>query len=333
MKPKTYDVAVDALRVVSILAVILIHTSTKILQAGNNDVVGLPVAMVVNQVSRFSVPLFFMISGFVLELSHKDESYFNYLKRRVNKILIPYVVWTVIYGLLVYPQGLASLPRLLVFGGAAYQLYFIPAILVFYLIFPLLHRAINFISNKWVMLLLLGGQMWLLSRDYYIRPWGVPESVKIPFLAFWVFLVGMIVVRNKEQVVRFLEKYKWVFGTAAVIMAGYIYWEGLSGYVSSHNYYVYYSQWRPSVLVYTIILAGALYFWFDKLKNWSAVVSKVSSLAFFVFFVHVIILESAWKLLSNKPLVDGWLFMVVTGVSFGLGAIVHKLGGLKRLTG
>ena len=333
MKKPTYDVAIDAMRTVSILAVILIHTSTKILQFGQDDLITLPVAIFSNQISRFAVPLFFMISGFVLELNHKDESYAAYLSRRVKKIFVPYVVWSLIYSLWVYPQDLSNLPRLILYGGASYQLYFIPAIVVFYLIFPILHRLISFISNKWVMISLLTIQMWFLFRDYYIKPLAFEELVRIPTLAFWVFLLGMVAAKNLTKMKILVEKFRWWLTGIMILMAGYVFWEGRSGFLRTHNYFLYYSQWRPSTLIYTSAVAGSLYYWLGKLKRWSNVVSEMSKLSFFVFFVHILVLELTIKYLGGETMNDLTLFLTVTITSFVLGSAVHRIGKLKWLTG
>jgi probable poly-beta-1,6-N-acetyl-D-glucosamine export protein len=317
---KKYDVAVDGLRVVAILAVVMIHVTTKMLQMHGGDVVGHPVTLILNQISRFAVPLFFMMSGYVLELSHKDESYFKYLKRRVNKILVPYVFWSLVYGLIIYPQNIASLPRLLIFGGAAYQLYFIPAILVFYVIFPVIHKTVKFIDNRWVMWGLLLIQMGFLYRDYYIKPWGVPESVKIPFLAFWVFLTGIVAARNKYEMIKFLDKYKRLITIATGVLALCVFWEGRAGFLTTNNYYMYYSQWRPSVVAYTLAVAASLYYLFNKLNWINRWVTHLAQMSFFVFFVHVLLLE---KMGPN--------FLVVTGVAFGLGCVVHQVSYLKKI--
>ena len=82
MDTKQYKVGIDVLRIIAILAVVLIHTTTKTLQISPNALLVVPFTLVLNQVSRFAVPLFFMISGFVLELNYNSsEKYITYLKK------------------------------------------------------------------------------------------------------------------------------------------------------------------------------------------------------------------------------------------------------------
>src|SRR5579872_2203437 len=100
---KRYDFAIDILRTISILAVIIIHTSTKIIAWSHNDLNSYAFAFWLNQIFRFAVPLFFLISGYVLELNYShNKSYFVYIKKRVNKIFIPYIFWSMVYYFFIY---------------------------------------------------------------------------------------------------------------------------------------------------------------------------------------------------------------------------------------
>ena len=103
IKTKTYHEAVDGLRVVAILAVLAIHTTTRTLEASDAQILQFPFTFFVNQAARFAVPLFFLISGFVLEVSFAfHKNYFSYLKKRLSKIFVPYLFWSAIYYSFIY---------------------------------------------------------------------------------------------------------------------------------------------------------------------------------------------------------------------------------------
>jgi len=154
-KQKLYNPIIDILRTISIFAVILVHTTTRTLEASSFALLKIPWTLFLNQIARFAVPLFFMIPGFVLELNyHLHENYLTYLKKRFSRIFIPYLFWSLIYYLFVYYKGrdpnfISALLR----GDASYQLYFIPALLIFYLLFPLIHNFCTYILNKWLLII------------------------------------------------------------------------------------------------------------------------------------------------------------------------------------
>ena len=85
---KQYVKSIDSLRILCILAVLLIHTSTRTLETAKFDLTGFPLTIFLNQIARFAVPLFFIISGFVLETNFDQSSgYISFLKKRFSKII------------------------------------------------------------------------------------------------------------------------------------------------------------------------------------------------------------------------------------------------------
>ncbi|MBV6397463.1 MAG: O-acetyltransferase WecH [Anaerolineales bacterium] len=79
---------VDFLRVVSAFLVILVHS----------QVWGGGPAMAktfYHTLARISVPIFFMLSGYLL--LPKEESWQVFLKKRAGKVLIPFFFWSVVY--------------------------------------------------------------------------------------------------------------------------------------------------------------------------------------------------------------------------------------------
>src|SRR5258708_20357766 len=125
---KTYDKAVDFLRVMSILAVIMIHTTTRHLEITHYDLVNNSFTLLLNQISRFAVPLFFMVSGFALEISssHSPIGVKKYFKKRVGRILFPYLIWSAIYYYFIYTNHSTNFFVALLTGSSSYHLYFIP---------------------------------------------------------------------------------------------------------------------------------------------------------------------------------------------------------------
>jgi surface polysaccharide O-acyltransferase-like enzyme len=346
-KKKLYNPVVDILRIISILAVVVIHTTTRTLETSSFALAKIPWSIFLNQIARFAVPLFFMISGFVLELNyHLHESYLTYLKKRFSRIIIPYVFWSAIYYYFVYNtnHGASFLDSLLK-GDASYQLYFIPALLIFYLIFPLIHNFCDFLLNKWILIIFGLIQLALLFYDYNIHPLQLYPPIGTALFNFYAFFLGIVLARNQDRFKNFINKWKFLLLLATLIFALIVFFEGFNGYLKTHNYLTFYSSWRPSVLIYTLFLSGFLYWVFDRKLKFINVIKKLSHLSFFVFFIHVIILETIWSLVGLKLLqvtngkiiyniwFDPLYFLTVTAISFGIAFMVHKIPYLNKLTG
>ena len=343
---KQYNPTIDILRVISILAVILIHTTTRTLEASLFNLQNFSWVLFLNQASRFAVPLFFMISGFVLELNyHLHESYLSYLKKRINRILIPYFFWSAVYYFFIYTKHTENFLQTIISGDASYQLYFIPSLILFYLIFPFIHKYYNLFFNKWAMLILVLLQFLILSFDYYIHPLPFFYPISITLLNFFIFFFGIFVSRNLNKLMILVKKWRFILFFITFILALFVFYEGESLYLKTQNYLSFYSQWRPSVLVYTIFLAGFLYYLLNRSKLNTSIVKTFSKLSFFVFFVHVIVLEEVWKffgkdifyLTKNNILGQLWFaplfFFAVAFISFFTAFLIHKVPKLSKLTG
>ena len=344
MEQKQYNPAIDILRFISILAVVLIHTTTRTLEANHLDITKVPWTLFLNQISRFAVPLFFMISGFVLELNYSANiSYFVYLKKRFGRILIPYVFWSFIYYFFVYTKHNINFLTTLGLGSASYQLYFIPSLLVLYIAFPLFHIFYKILTDKWVLLLLGVIQVYILYQDYYIHSLPFFYPVTIAMLNFYIFLLGALASHHQNIILVFIKKWKIMLLAITFLLAGYVFMEGQSGYLKTSNYLKFYSQWRPSVLLYTAVLGSILYYLFNKALPHLNLIKTVARLSFFVFFIHVIVLEFIWykfgvHFFQADPQIirqvwfDPIFFLSVAGVSFIIAYVVHKIPYLSKIT-
>jgi surface polysaccharide O-acyltransferase-like enzyme len=343
---KQYVKSIDSLRIIAILAVVMTHTTTRTLEAAKFNLTGFPMSIFLNQIVRFAVPLFFMISGFVLELNYDQNSgYFAFLKKRFSKIFIPYVFWSAIYYLFIYNQNHDNFLKVILTGNASYQLFFIPALCIFYLIFPFLHRIYKIISNKLFLTLLLISQVYLLYRDYFIKPFTLSDPVYTVIMAYFLFIIGIVAARNKDAINFFVHKWKYILLFMAAVSGIYVFWEGFSRYVASGNYLSYYSKWRPSVLIYTFAVGFVLFHLFEKTKFQFSFTEKLSRLSFLVFLIHVIVLEEAWSFFGKslfilmtgniigKILFDPIFFGIVAGTSFLIAYLLHKIPRIQGIIG
>lgn len=328
--------AIDAMRAIAILAVVMIHTSSRALESVHFDLNGNLFALFLNQFSRFTVPLFFLISGFVLELNYDEKAgFWEYLKKRFNRILIPYLFWGSIYYFLVYSTNPDTFLTAILTGSASYQLYFIPALLVFYVLFPLLHKMYRYISNGWILSFLGTVEILILFQEYYLKKIHIEYSLAVVFFNFLVFFIGMIASRNYQKLFNIFGRIKYYLLGGTSVLSAYIFWEGWHYYYKTWNIDSFYSSWRPSVLIYTLFFSAITFYFFEKTRFAERFFKTASKLSFFVFFAHVIILEEAWKLIA--PIWKNWydlpFFVVVAAASFLVAYIVHKIPYLPKLTG
>lgn len=100
--------------------------------------------------SRFAVPLFVFISGVVLFYNSRDKKFktVSFLRNRLLKIFLPYVLWSMIFyfaykgspfNLL---QDTKTITEKILNGSAMYHLWYMAMIFQFYLIYPFIRKTI-----------------------------------------------------------------------------------------------------------------------------------------------------------------------------------------------
>lgn len=335
VKKYIYHPELDFIRIVCIFSVIMIHITTKILAISGHDLINHSFTLFLNQSSRFAVPLFFMISAFGLKLNYSsDIKYLPYLKQRLSKILLPYVFWSSIYYYFIYPNNSQSIFQALLHGSASYQLYFIPTLFLFYLIFPLISRYSKLLNQIVILSILFIIQLIFLSLDYYYQPLSFAHPINVFILNFLFFILGIIASQHQEKIYNFVKKYIKIMIPLSYILAIYLTLEGGLRYFKTQNYLSFYSQWRPSVFLYSIIIFSLLFYFGKEIKINPQFIKKFSSYSFFVYFVHIIFIEIIWKYLPNTILNYSLIsFLLVLIPSYLVAYLFSKIPKLSLLTG
>lgn len=149
--PEANDrIRVNLLKGLAITAVVIIH----ILSSIPGHIYTTPNAgqyIFLDQLLRFSVPLFLGLSGYSLARKYSaDLKVIEFYKRRLVRIIPLYVLWSIgLWLLFLYipvwntPEEQIPFWKILLLGRADYHLYFVPLIFQLYLLFPLLLRVLE----------------------------------------------------------------------------------------------------------------------------------------------------------------------------------------------
>jgi peptidoglycan/LPS O-acetylase OafA/YrhL len=201
------------------------------------------------------------------------------------------------------------------------------------------------LANGFTLFLLGITQIWLMDRDYFVKQFAVPDPIRILLLAYFIFIVGMVAARNKDKLLQIVARIKYILIITGAYMVYYIFEEGITRYFKTYNIEAFYSQWRPDVLFYTLILSAVLFYAFNRSHLQFKIIERLSKLSFSVFFIHVIILEEVWKGFGlklfnlttpnsfGKIIFDPLFFLSVAIISFFVCYIIRKVPLLPKLTG
>jgi len=173
------QIFMDYLRAIATFAVILWHCVTNVYDQFGPIREWLPASLTVGLLVRWSVPVFYMISGALL--LPREEDMATFYKKRLTRILIPLLVWLVVYGSFrlyfftiystPYPTfvGIALVEtfKLFLANKLSYHFYFIAIILNLYVLTPMLSRMVRSVTRRQLEVFLGFGIIVYSIRVFY----------------------------------------------------------------------------------------------------------------------------------------------------------------------
>ena len=282
---------IDNLRGICMLGVIGIHIGSLALATNN-----FTLYLLLEILSRYSVPSFFFISGYGLActdkglLSGSRLNYIDFMKKRLRGAGLPYISWSLFYMLyfwLILPPGFVSwnplhVAYVLFFGLGCYHLYFMVILLWFYASYPLwrwLLRIIIHQSIPFMLVLLFIFQLafnwWTTHPCLNTAGWSVLAKNffdyrlnYLPLHYLLIFISGGLAACYWEKFIALLRRYS---AMVCVIFAASVAWDVQSCYeaVTVKGYTLIdlantYHQLSPQGLCYTV---GSLLF-FCLVLDW-----------------------------------------------------------------
>lgn len=275
---------IDNLRGICMLGVIGIHIGSLALAPNN-----FTLYLLLEILSRYSVPSFFFISGYGLActdkglLSGSQLNYIDFMKKRLRGAGLPYLSWSLFYMLyfwLILPPGFVSwnplhVAYVLFFGLGCYHLYFMVILLWFYASYPLWRQLLRIIIHQSIPFMLvllfifqLAFNWWTTHPGLNTAGWSVLAKNffdyrlnYLPLHYLLIFISGGLAACYWEKFIALLRRYS---AMVCIIFAASVAWDVQSCYeaVTVKGYTLIdlantYHQLSPQGLCYTV---GSLLF-------------------------------------------------------------------------
>lgn len=275
---------IDNLRGICMLGVIGIHIGSLALAPNN-----FTLYLLLEILSRYSVPSFFFISGYGLActdkglLSGSRLNYIDFMKKRLRGAGLPYLSWSLFYMLyfwLILPPGFVSwnplhVAYVLFFGLGCYHLYFMVILLWFYASYPLWRQLLRIIIHQSIPFMLvllfifqLAFNWWTTHPGLNTAGWSVLAKNffdyrlnYLPLHYLLIFMSGGLAACYWQKFIALLRRYS---AMVCMIFAASVAWDVQSCYeaVTVKGYTLIdlantYHQLSPQGLCYTV---GSLLF-------------------------------------------------------------------------
>lgn len=175
----------DLLRCMAVVAVIAIHVAEPLLGLyGQLSSAEWLAGVAVNSVSRWAVPIFFMISGALLLSDLRLFNTREFLQRRFAKVIWPFLAWSLIYALVSgYDSAEWQWTRTsnailqAITAPTWYHLWYFYALLPLYLAIPLLRFWLPTLSDQQIHRWLAAWLVFTLLDWFTIGDAWIPELV------------------------------------------------------------------------------------------------------------------------------------------------------------
>jgi len=313
------NVGIDVLRIIAILMIVMSHIVVTIYQ--RFDFFGgfaWIASFIIITLSRLGVPIFFMISGYLLV--GKERTFSQNLRHTWKRLLIPFIFWSGLTYLGLYFTN--NLPRLswdLVLSGGGTEYYFLIGLSIIYFLNPIIKSITKNSSSQELkfLLFILGistvGQT--VMSFFYSNP---------PFTIFNYWFLGLFYFIYGQYYRLYREKNKISLGIAIILFFApllinlfAIYFIRAHGY--SHDLFLE-NYFGPTVLIssiglFNIVLKSNFVRLGNKVKS---IIVFFSGLSFGVYLVHGIVLDLILHKTKISPYgqvnISIWSFLILASI-------------------
>lgn len=316
---KTREYNYDLLRVISMVAVLVIHVSnvwvlelSELVRQGTEvDLLVNPImACIYNSISRFAVPCFVMLSGaFVLD-SEITMKYKQFYKKSFTKIGITTIIFSILYTLYQIPfcflgesTGIGEFIDIainIIQGTPSGHMWFMYMLLGLYLFAPVVVLFKNSISyntfKKVAIILIIWASISNWTSSSVVVQWDLGRCLE--YLGY--FIIGYI-IRKEAKKNNFKGMICILFGVLIELVVGFMQYkiEIEMVVVEKMFYHDVNSPYSPMVVLASILIFSG--FAMLTVKS-SELIKKIADMSFVVYLVH----EGIWITL-------GYVFHIITG--------------------
>jgi|SRR5680860_354777 len=319
---------INSLRAFGVLAVIAIHTTGYFTVIKSYSPLVL-VNLWTDIFSQFAVPLFIVITGFVLARNYpnNDFSLKKFYKKRIRSIIPQYLIFSALYTLFnnwLVMQGsplstnLLLILRNILHADAAYHLWYFSIIIQFYILYPIIIKVYAFFkgidkAELFIALLFIIQTLWMVGIHSTSFPF-----IKLNFISFlFYFGLGVYTCDHFELLKKGFNRLTplyLIMSLALTLGASFFIIIGLTTGYSYNTIPAYffmgaelvYPVLRISTFLLFLNLAGSLV---GKKSIFAKVVSRIGEYSFGIYLIHTFFNQSAIRILKHYTIdYNNWVF-------------------------
>jgi len=326
--PKDKIKYLDLIRTVAIIAVIIIHVSTPpAYQFNQISSAQWWFAITLDSLSRFAVPAFLMITGLLLLDPDKNDDLPIFFKKRFTRVIIPLILWTIIYSAktsLENGRSLLSLLKNSVSRPAEYHLWYLYSLTGLYLVIPFIRLALKNAPKKlieiYLILWFIGSTLYPLSDKFLHLPIAINNQYFTGLIGY--LILGFYISRYK--IPSFLVYLFSYLGLLTTIVGTYLLTRQNSGVLDEF----FFDPVAPNIILFSL---GVFLFLKNHYFN-HRIIKTISRYSFGIYLLHPLIINLLPSVSSNEFIRIPLISLLVLAISLFLSYIFKKIPLLKYLS-
>jgi surface polysaccharide O-acyltransferase-like enzyme len=334
---------ISNLRVLTTFSVVLLHSAgAHLLQFQQLPTDVWNVANLYDSFTRFAVPVFVMISGAVL--LGKDEELGVFTRKRLSRILIPFIFWSLTYATLKYYPTLSELSfwessKLIITDaslGSAIHLWYLFMIIGLYLIIPILRKwTVHYKENEIRYFLTI----WLFTLCIGFFQIGLFQKINLTYFSGFIgylvlgYYLDRVVIRYK-RITTVLALGFIILGAMAIALLS-----KQDSLASNTIVYKYYGYMTPLVMM---TATGWFILFRLKLNSSNKLLESLDQHSFGIYLVHILILGTVKsnirpELFESSPLSLALYILMIALLTFfasyAFCLIIKRIPYINKLIG
>jgi surface polysaccharide O-acyltransferase-like enzyme len=302
--------------------VVLVHAASKYSPLyGQIPQSGWWAANIIASASHSSVPLFIMLSGFLLIPQKKSQNTKAFLTKRFKRVGLPLLFWIPIYAVFYHILRGDSLNPLwiikrFIFDQPYEHLYFLVVLLELAIITPWLSKIYNKLDNK--QRFFLTTLMLLIS--VFWKPWRLIIPLFIPFIGY--YLAGSLF--NKYHIkINLQQTFFWILSSFLISTIGTYFLVKNSS--PDRNGLYFYTFFNPTVLISSLLIFNIFKISENKLKI-NYLLKKISNLTLGIYLIHPIVLGLfSFDINLNSFSLTFFYIFFISIVGFIISALISQI--------
>lgn len=261
------------------------------------------------RLASFVVPMFLFTGAVKVALSYRSREltareYGRYMLKRILKIYLPYVIWTVIYYLCFLSVGivrgdLTEFLGYLLLGNIASPFYYIIIVMQFYILLPLwvlmIKKLPAYAGISLAVLAMLLTQQFPGIIERFGISFAYSDRVFTSYMIFWV--IGLYVGKNYEASAEAVKKKSALTVAAAVVV-----FTAVLAYLQYRfGYFINLTNIKNVTDIMAIALTMAIALRLNGAVGWlRRMIDRIYSSSFSVYLSHCLFLTFITMWLGEK---------------------------------